>query len=333
MMNELSEQEELNKVLDEEKCGKFTNINKQPLRPKETPAETESSSTTHPTADYFQWTTSDNKIFFPASKSCSSLLPGLYEIDVSSASGLFFRKLLVNNEDLVRFKDSNVDKAVSDIETFWNREQYFNEYSLTFKRGILLWGPPGTGKTCLVRLIVDDVVSRGGVVFNFTQPEYINRGFRIFRTIQPNTPCVIMLEDLDSILETYNESSVINILDGVTKLDKVVFLATTNYPERLGARIVNRPSRFDRRYKIGFLNEESRKIYFENLFRKKPELQQGHDIARWAADTDALSISHLKELFISVIILGESYEQSLKTLRTMKDSLSSSGDAKIGFGK
>ena len=46
--------------------------------------------------------------------------------------------------------------------------------------------------------------------------------------------------DLDAALAVYEESEVLNILDGVDQVDKVLFLATTNYPERLSARILDR---------------------------------------------------------------------------------------------
>ncbi|MFK5088309.1 AAA family ATPase, partial [Klebsiella pneumoniae] len=75
------------------------------------------------------------------------------------------------------------------------------------------------------------------------------------------------MEDIDATLEIYNESTVINLLDGVDRVDKIVFLATTNYPEKLGTRIMNRPSRFDKRFKVGYPTDNTRKIYLEHLIQ------------------------------------------------------------------
>ena len=283
--------------------------------------------------EYRQWSSHDKRMFRPASKSYPVLSPGFYEICHTNSIGVYFQLLDTSSESLIRFKDINIDKVICDIEKFWTREKVFRDFSLTFKRGILLWGPQGTGKTCTVRLVMEDVIRRGGVVIKFDHPKIFSLGMVIFRSIQPKTPCVVLLEDIDAIISHYSESDVINILDGVERIDNTVFIATTNYPERLGARIVNRPSRFDRRYKIGNLNEESRKVYFNHLMSITPELLKKHDVDKWARDTDGFSISHLKELFVSVVILDDPYDSSLAVLKKMRDNLSTSGDAKLGFGK
>ena len=129
------------------------------------------------------------------------------------------------------------------------------------------------------------------------------------------------MEDLDSILQHNIESDVINILDGVDLIDKVVFIATTNYPELLGERVINRPSRFDRRFYIGPPNEASRLLFFKFLFQQgmqKPEDRSLIDLMRWVKDTEGMSIAHLKELFVACVILGTPYEEALKTLKSME---------------
>ena len=98
-------------------------------------------------------------------------------------------------------------------------------------------------------------------------------------------------------------------------------MATTNYPGKLGARIINRPSRFVKRIKIGKPNVESRKMYFDHLFRTNKQLADKYDIAKWVKDTEDMSIAHLKELFVSIVILGNCYEESIKRLKSMKDHL------------
>jgi len=128
------------------------------------------------------------------------------------------------------------------------------------------------------------------------------------------------MEDLDSILMRFVESSVINLLDGVGMIDKVVFLATTNYPEKMGERVVNRPSRFDRRFYIGPPNAESRKLFFKHLFSKKgedPTKMTAGKLDQWVNDTEGMSIAHLKELYVAVTILGTPYEEAIKILKGM----------------
>jgi hypothetical protein len=286
-----------------------------------------------PKSNHVQWTTQDRKIFIPSGHSTQKLDPGMYEINHSNSIGYYFSKIERGTEGLVRFKETSSDEVVKEIETFWEREHLFQKFNLSFKRGILLWGPAGSGKTCTVKMVIEDIIKRKGIVVKFLQPSYFITGMRILREIEHDTPCVVLMEDLDSILETYNESEVINILDGVDMVNKVVYLATTNYPEKLGARIVNRPSRFDKRIKIGKPSAESRRIYFEHLFSANgKELREEHNIDKWVDDTNDLSIAHLKELFVSMVILGKEYDETIKRLKAMKDHLDGvHNERSVGF--
>jgi len=83
--------------------------------------------------------------------------------------GLYFEKIPVRSEGLLRFPDTNSERVVKEIQKFWEREDVFESYSLTYKRGILLYGP-GSGKSCTIQLIMEDVVNRDGIVIKFTDP-------------------------------------------------------------------------------------------------------------------------------------------------------------------
>jgi hypothetical protein len=274
-----------------------------------------------------QWTTHDGKRFVPSSTTAKVLTPGVYEIQQHPNIGIYFEKIPVVTAGLLRFPETNSEKVVAEIQKFWNKEDVFKQYRLTYKRGIILWGPPGSGKSCTIQLIMEDVVARGGVVLRFTAPVLFTEGVRILREIQPTTPIVVLMEDIDSILEMYNESEVLNILDGVNQVAKAVFLATTNYPERLGARIINRPSRFDKRFKIGHPSAASRRIYFEYIIGGPEKVaEMGINLDKWVEDTDEFSIAHLKELFTAVTILGDDYDEAIEALSLMKEKTPTSDD-------
>lgn len=189
-----------------------------------------------------------------------------------------------------------------------------------------------SGKSCTVQLIIKDVIDREGIVIKFNHPGLFVAGVRALREIQPETPVVVIMEDIDAILENYCESNVLNILDGCEQIDKMVFLATTNYPERLGARIINRPSRFDKRFKIGHPNAESRRLYFESLMKGNMR-DLDVDLEEWIRDTKGFSLAHLKELFVAVCILGDDYKATIRTLESMKEKVSSDDDmgTHVGF--
>lgn len=304
-----------------------------------------------------QWTTGDNKRFIPASKTVKRLPPGAYEVKQNPNFGIYIEKIPISIDGLVRFPQANTDRVIGEIQAFWDRDSLFKEFKLTHKRGILMWGPPGGGKSCTIKFVMKDVIEkRKGIVLKFTHPNLFIEGMRIIREIEPHTPVVVLMEDIDATIQMYSESDVLNILDGVDKVEKVVFLATTNYPEVLGARVVNRPSRFDKRFKIRHPNAQSRMIYLKHLLcdderaeaegltsDKKREayiLKKAKDLGigleQWVKDTNGFSIAHLKELFVAVCILNDPYEEAIKTLRSMKDVIRSADDdgpRKVGFGQ
>lgn len=271
---------------------------------------------------FAQWTElSEGAGYIAAGKTIGELPPGYY--DLTSVNGaIIWIPLKAHTQDLLEFPDSAVAEVVNEIETFWEREKAFVDHGLPFKRGILLWGPAGSGKTSSLQLLARDVVARGGVVITFSKTDLFIGAYRQLRDIQPDTPVVVLMEDIDALIERSNESAILNLLDGVEQVHKLVFLATTNFPERLGARIVNRPSRFDRRIKIRHPIAASRKMYLETLLAPDDDV----DIDRMVKDTEGLSLAHLKELFVSTVILKSDYRTTVEILQSMRDKADSLHD-------
>jgi hypothetical protein len=229
-------------------------------------------------------------------------------------NGIFLQKNPIKTEELIAFPDSASNKVINEIQRFWGLEKKFREARIPFKRGILMYGPPGSGKTMALRSVIEDLITnQHGLVIDFCSPSLLKEGYEIVRKIHPGIPMIFMVEDLDAILYNHNESDVLNLLDGMYGIDKTVFVATTNYPEKLGSRIMNRPSRFDKRIFVGMPTEAARQVYLNAKLKNLEESK------KWAKDTDGFSIAHLKELFVAVKILGESYADAIHTLQTMKD--------------
>src|SRR5690606_28018759 len=142
---------------------------------------------------YVQWTEAGDGAFTPAGKTVAELKPGYYDTIVVQGQ-LFWVPVRPRGDDLLKFPDSASLQVLEGIADFWEREHLFARYGLPYKRGILLYGPPGSGKTCTLQLVSRDVVQRGGVVVTF-DPHVFLSAYRAFRDIQPETPMVVLLED------------------------------------------------------------------------------------------------------------------------------------------
>lgn len=255
--------------------------------------------------------------FFPCDEAVKVLAPGQYEVQHSQSSGYYFQRKMANFDELMRLPDSASEEIYENIQTFWTKEEHFRSFGFLWKRGILLWGPAGSGKTSTLQLISQNIVELGGISVYVSHPAVCAHGLEIFRRIEPDRPCVVMLEDLDAMISNHGEHEVLALLDGELQIDNVVFIATTNYPERLDKRIVNRPSRFDIVKLIGMPNKPAREMY---LSKKNKRLAENpEELAKWVKESDGFSIAHLKELIVSVEVFEVSLSHAVKRLRKMMD--------------
>lgn len=266
--------------------------------------------------------------FLPTGSTIRILKPGVYDVGVGQA-GEFFLPHSIVTDRLLRLPDSKSDAVITEIENFWPLKQRFKDFGFIHKRGILLWGPPGSGKTATVSFIMNQMVAGGGLVIlgDSCTPTNLANALAKLREIEPERPVVVVLEDIDTIINNYGESDVLSLLDGESSIDNVVFIATTNYPEELDGRVVNRPSRFDKVIKIGMPNVEARKVYL-----KSRGLETIIDVDAWAEATEGFSIAHIKELIVGVCCYGNEFKAEIGRLKRMFIRPSSSdGEGRLGF--
>lgn len=219
-------------------------------------------------------------------------------------------------DDLVRVKDTVSDQIVSEIKHFQTLGPQFRAHGVTHKRGYLLYGPPGSGKTCTLHQVAEDAVNMFGaiVIFN-SSVQHVTNVLKSVRSIEQTRPIVIMMEDVDSIVESGAEEMLLDLLDGKNTVDNVVFIGTTNYLTQLPPRIRNRPSRFDRVVKIDVPSKPHRKAYIES---RKLQLS-ATEMERWLRDTEGFSLAHIKELILSTQVLGLDYIEARNRIRSMAE--------------
>ena len=100
------------------------------------------------------------------------------------------------------------------------------------------------------------------------------------------------------------------------KLDNVVYVATTNNLNSIPERIKDRPSRFDKKYEVKKPTEQDRRLYFESKLNDTDKTK--YDIELLVKDTKNFTMAHLKEVFISLYILNNPYDEVLKRLKSKK---------------
>lgn len=289
--------------------------------------------------DYSQWAVHKGNKFSPTTDTVKGVPPGFYEVGLDSQIGYYLQKKAVNTDELYQLPSEELTDIIEDIQKFWQRADRYKEYGFLHKRGILLYGDPGMGKSGIIQLITKHLVEKmQGIVINLTngdQIEWYGELITSFRQIEPSRPIIVILEDIDGIAGegTWSTSMLLNILDGVKQIDNVVYIATTNYPEKLEERITNRPSRFDRRYEVEPPTAEVRLAYFNNKLTKS-DLKK-IDLTDWVNQTDGMSLAHLRELVISVVAMGNSFESTMQRLNGLKKKpvVKSKKNNRVGFGK
>jgi ATPase family associated with various cellular activities (AAA) len=263
--------------------------------------------------DFALWQVLPNGRYRPGARTRSKLPAAAYRIQRDDY-GLFLTKISILSDDIIELPEASHLRVLEGIRKFWGSQKRYQKHGLVYKRGILLWGPPGGGKTVTSQLLVSEIIQKhDGIVILADNPSWAVETLRFLRAIEPSRPLIVILEDVDEIVREYSEHSLLAMLDGEHQTDNVVYVATTNYPERLGARIVNRPSRFDERIKIGMPSAIARMAYL-----KKACSDVEIPLAKWVADTDGLSIAHLRELVVAVVCLEQEYGTVIERLRAME---------------
>jgi len=191
----------------------------------------------------------------------------------------------------------------SDVQNWLDSRELYDQHAIPWKRGIILTGPPGNGKTHTIKALINHFEINALYVRGFSErygSESANIT-KVFEKARESAPCFLILEDLDSLVNPKNRSFFLNELDGFTRNRGIFIIASANDPGKLDAALVNRPSRFDRKYLFDLPAVAERQRYLEFLSRSlADELQLDADEAARVADaTEGFSFAYLKELVLS----------------------------------
>ncbi|HVV25650.1 MAG TPA: ATP-dependent zinc metalloprotease FtsH [Candidatus Saccharimonadales bacterium] len=228
------------------------------------------------------------------------LIAGLLWFMLRSAQGqgnqaLSFGKsrarLYGNEKDKVVFKDiAGSDEAKQDLEEvveFLKFPKKFASMGARIPKGVLLVGPPGTGKTMLARAAAGEA---NVPFFSISGSEFVemfvgvgaSRVRDLFAKAKKNAPCIIFVDEIDAVgrrrgsgmggghderEQTLNQ--ILVEMDGFEQGQNVIVLAATNRADVLDPALL-RPGRFDRRVNIGLPDRKDREAILKVHFKEKP---------------------------------------------------------------
>ncbi|KAJ7283998.1 P-loop containing nucleoside triphosphate hydrolase protein [Mycena rebaudengoi] len=219
--------------------------------------------------------------------------------------------------DDVILKDEFKQALHKDVYGFFKSEAIYKQLAIPWKRGIIMHGPPGNGKTISIKAIMKTCDALGFA------PLYI-KSFKstlmgeewsmqeVFDKARQLSPCVIVLEDLDALINDDNRSYFMNQLDGLQGNDGLLVIGTTNHFDRLDPGLSTRPSRFDRKYLFDDPDRDERSLYAK-YWQKKLKNNKNIEfpdalVDEIAEQTAQFSFAYLKEVFVSALVTLASFE-------------------------
>ncbi|RYO85931.1 hypothetical protein DL764_009087 [Monosporascus ibericus] len=235
-----------------------------------------------------------------------------------SARWLKSRELWKSTEsctwDDVVLEPAMKDGLIEDVEGFFDSEELYKEFQVPWKRGVILHGLPGNGKTISVKALMSRLRKRGDSIPSLyvksfedlcSGPQYAIQ--QVFCRARKMAPCLLIFEDLDSLVTEKTRSYFLNEVDGLESNDGILMIGSTNHLDKLDPAIRDRPSRFDRKYYYrlpGHAERAAYARYWKAKLDKNPRVDFPENACDFIATiTDGFSFAYLKELFLVTLLV------------------------------
>ncbi|KAL8759973.1 MAG: hypothetical protein Q9184_003456 [Pyrenodesmia sp. 2 TL-2023] len=219
--------------------------------------------------------------------------------------------------------DSGMKNSImGEVNKFFGSEERYKKLKVPWKRGIIYYGPPGNGKTISIKATMNTLFHHSPTAIptlyvrslaSYNGPEYAISS--IFAQARKQSPCLLVFEDLDSLVTDAVRSYFLNEVDGLESNDGILMIGSTNHLERLDKGIRNRPSRFDRKYlfpvpgleeRIAYCRFWRRKLGFEDendRVKREGEVEFPMVLCKAIAGiTGGFSFAYIQEAFVASLL-------------------------------
>jgi ATP-dependent Zn protease len=225
---------------------------------------------------------------------------------------------------LETFFGGTLPDDILDIALYLENPESFKKSGAKMPKGILMWGPPGTGKTTLARAISQACgcffISATGTEF---ETMWLGETERKIRNLfafarkkqkEKKRPVIVFIDEIDHIAKDRSQrghswfsgdvTTLLTELDGFKQNEDIIVIGATNMPERIDPAI-KRPDRLDRAIYVGLPDQNARrKILDVHISNRKVTLEAGIDLDRLAQETDGFSGAYIEALINEAAIFA-----------------------------
>lgn len=202
--------------------------------------------------------------------------------------------------------DGISNKIVEDVKDFMKNGKWYSDRGIPYRRGYLLYGPPGSGKTSFIQALAGEL-DYNICILNLSEGHLTDDRLNHLMNNMPERS-ILLLEDIDAAFNTRKQtgeqgfhssvtfSGLLNALDGVTSSEEAITFMTTNHPEKLDAALM-RPGRIDYKVYIGDATPYQAEKMFMKFYPGEFELCERF-VEKIRKMDITVSTAHLQGLFV-----------------------------------
>jgi SpoVK/Ycf46/Vps4 family AAA+-type ATPase len=218
--------------------------------------------------------------------------------------------------DLFLPKDLKEDLR-NTVEVFLSSRDFYESHGLPWKRGLLLYGEPGCGKSSIIKTIMSNYNFKPVTIGPSTEPSTLRDAFSY---AEEQSPSLLYFEDLDSLLQKVDVSEFLNLMDGISTKNGLLVIATANDISRFKTNITDRPSRFDRKIKVPSPDFSMSLSYIKKMFGPSLTIEKVRSLAK-IVSSHSFSYAYIKELYISSMFEAISNSRKRPTEKDIYNAL------------